>query len=115
MSNSIKVLAEEHPTYFLCSHRDIPSLVAKAEAEAEQILKEFSMFYKTTGDLTIKIEPVQFVCGFGIGGKLLWGGTPILEENDCGLLFLHLNEIMLNRMIQLGVPSFGQKKEDLNE
>ena len=58
MSNSIKVLAEEHPTYFLCSRRDIPQLVARAE-----------------------------------------------EESDCGLLFLHLNEVMLNRMIQLGIPS----------
>ena len=34
MSNSTKVLAEEHPIYFLCSRRDIPQLVAKAEEEA---------------------------------------------------------------------------------
>lgn len=108
MSNSIRVLAEEHPTYFLCSRRDIPSLVAKAEAEAEQILKEFSAFYKTAGELTIKIEPMQYALGFGIGGKLLWDGEPILDERDCGLLFLHLNEVMLNRMIQLGIPSFGK-------
>ena len=108
MSNSIRVLAEEHPTYFLCSRRAIPSLVAKAEAEAEQILKEFSTFYKTAGKLTIKIEPVQYICGFGISGKLLWDGDPVFEENDCGLLFLHLNDIMLSRMIQLGIPSFGR-------
>ena len=108
MSNSIRVLAEKHPTYFLCSRRDVPGLVVKAEAEAEQILKEFSAFYETAGKLTIKIEPVQYVCGFGIGGKLLWDGEPILEENDCGLLFLLLNEVMLNRMLQLGIPSFGR-------
>ena len=108
MSNSIRVLAEERPTYFLCSRRDIPGLVVKAEAEAEQILKEFSVFYKTAGKLTIKIEPVQYACGFGIGGKLLWDGEPVLEEKDCGLLFLHLNDVMLNRMLQLGIPSFGR-------
>ena len=106
MSNSIKVLAEEHPTYFLCSRRDIPQLVAKAEEEAAQILKEFSMFYKTAGELAIKIEPIQYACGFSIGGKLTWDGQTLMEESDCGLLFLHLNEVMLNRMIQLGIPSW---------
>ena len=108
MSNSIRTLAEEKPTYFLCSRKDIPGLVAKAEAEAEQILKEFSTFYTTAGELTIKIEPIQYACGFSIGGKLLWDGEPVLEEKDCGLLFLHLNEVMLNRMLQLGIPSFGR-------
>ena len=108
MANSRRVLAEDHPTYFLCSRRDIPGLVAKSEEEAEQILKEFSVFYKTAGELTIKIEPIQYTCGFSIGGKLLWDGEPVLEEKDCGLLFLHLNDVMLNRMIQLGIPSFGR-------
>lgn len=108
MSNSIRTLAKEKPTYFLCSRKDIPGLVAKAEAEAAQILKEFSDFYTTAGELTIKIEPIQYACGFSIGGKLLWDGEPVLEEKDCGLLFLHLNEVMLNRMIQLGIPSFGR-------
>lgn len=108
MSNSIRVLKKEHPTYFLCSRSDIPGLVAKAEAEAAQILEEFSMFYRTAGELTIKIEPIQYAMGYGIGGKLLWDGEPVLEESDCGLLFLHLNEVMLNRMLQLGIPSFGR-------
>lgn len=108
MNNSIRVLAEEYPNYFLCSRRHVPGLVAKAEAEAEQILKEFSVFYQTAGELTIKIEPVQYICGYSIGGKLLWDGDTILHESDCGLLFLKLNEVMLNRMIQLGIPSFGR-------
>ena len=33
---------------------------------------------------------------------------PFLDESDCGLLFLHLNDVILNRMIQLGIPSFGR-------
>ena len=101
-------MSKERPTYFLCSKKDVPGLVAKAEAEAAQILKEFSAFYKTAGELTIKIEPIQFGCGFGIGGKLLWAGEPILEETDCDLLFLQLNDVMINRMLQLGLPSFGR-------
>lgn len=99
----------ETPTYFLCGRGDIPGLVAKAENEAAQILKEFSMFYRTAGELAIKIEPIQYPLGYSIGGKLTWDGETIMEETDCGLLFLHLNEVMLNRMIQLGIPSGGKE------
>ncbi len=97
----------ENPTYFFCSRRDIPGLVEKAKAEAAQILKEFSMFYRTAGELAIEIYPLEYAMGFSIAGKLTWDGQTIMEETDCGLLFLHLNEVMLNRMIQLGFPSGG--------
>lgn len=107
ISKSIPVLKDDNPTYFLCSHRDIPNLVEKAKAEAAQILKEFSMFFRTAGELAIEIEPIQYTLGYSIGGKLTWDGETILEETDCGLLFLHLNEVMLNRMIQFGLPSGG--------
>lgn len=97
----------ETPTYFLCGRKDIPVLMEKAKAEAAQILKEFSMFYRTAGELAIEINPIQYTMGFSIGGRLTWDGETVMEESDCGLLFLHLNEVMLNRMIQLGFPSGG--------
>ena len=97
----------ENPTYFLCSRKDSPYLVEKAKNEAAQILKEFSMFYRTSGELAIEINPIQYAMGFSIGGRLTWDGETVMEESDCGLLFLHLNEVMLNRMIQLGFPSGG--------
>ena len=98
----------ENPTYFLCARKDIPKLIEKANAEAAQILKEFAMFYKTAGELAIEIYPIQYPMGFSIAGKLTWDGKTVMEESDCGLLFLHLNEVMLNRMIQLGFPSGGK-------
>ena len=98
----------ENPTYFLCSRKDIPSLMEKAKKEATQILKEFSVFYRTAGELAIEINPIQYAMGFSIGGRLTWDGETVMEESDCGLLFLHLNEVMLNRMIQLGFPSGGK-------
>lgn len=104
MKQSVEI---ENPTYFFCSRRDIPGLVEKAKAEAAQILKEFSMFYRTAGELAIEIEPIQYALGFSIGGKLTWDGETVMEESDCGLLFLHLNEVMLNRMIKLGFLSGG--------
>lgn len=102
-----KSLEIEKPTYFFCGRRDIPSLVKKAKAEAVQILKEFAIFYKTTGKLGIEIEPIQYELGFSIGGKLTWDGETVMQENCCDLLFLHLNEVMINRMIELGFPSGG--------
>jgi hypothetical protein len=66
------------------------------------------MFYRTAGKLAIEIEPIQYAMGYSIGGKLTWDGEVVMQETDCGLLFLHLNEVMLNRMIQLGIPSYGQ-------
>lgn len=101
----------ENPSYFFCGKRDIPNLVEKAQAEAAQILKEFAMFYTTRGKLAIEIEPIQYALGYSIGGKLTWDGETVMEETDCGLLFLHLNEVMLNRMIQLGLPSYGRTVE----
>lgn len=102
-----KAVEIETPSTFFCSRRDIPGLVEKAKAEAAQILKEFSAFYNTGGKLAIEIAPIQYALGYSIGGKLTWDGETIMEETDCGLLFLHLNEVMLNRMIQLGFPSGG--------
>lgn len=98
----------ENSTYFLCGRKDIPSLVEKAKKEASQILKEFAVFYRTAGELAIEINPIQHVMGFSIGGRLTWDGETVMEESDCSLLFLHLNEVMLNRMIQLGFPSGGK-------
>lgn len=95
----------ETPTYFMCGRRDIPVLKAKAQAEAEQILKEFAMFFKTAGTLSIKVEPIEHETCYSIGGKLMWDDQVLLSESDCGLIFLHLNEVMLNRMIQLGLLS----------
>lgn len=102
-----KQIEIETPTTFSCGRKDIPTLTKKSEAEAAQILKEFAMFYKTAGQLAIEIYPIQYELCFSIGGRLTWDGETIMEESDCGLLFLHLNEVMLNRMIQLGFPSGG--------
>ncbi|MBQ8331099.1 MAG: hypothetical protein IJX94_01200 [Clostridia bacterium] len=95
-----KEYCEEHPNYFACGSRSVPTLVKKAEEEAAQILKEFSVFYR--GDIGIKIEPKFHELCYSITATLTVNGEPVMTEDPCDLLFLHLNEIMLNRMIQLG-------------
>ena len=102
-------MSEEYPTYFLCGRRDVPALVERAKAEAAQLLKEFEAFYNTDGKLGIEIEPIPCFRGYSIGGKLTWDGKILSEESDCALIFLELNNLMLNRMIQLGFPSIGKE------
>lgn len=97
------------PSYFLCSRSDIPALVKRAETEAAQILKEFADFYSTAGKLEIVIEPIQHPMGYSIGGRLTWDGETLVEESDCALLFLQLNDVMLNRMLQSGWVSIGKE------
>lgn len=102
-------MKKERPTYFLCSRRDIPGLMKSAETEAAQILKEFAEFYSTTGKLEIVIEPIQHPMGYSIGGRLIWDGETLIEESDCAILFLQLNNVMLNRMLRLGLSPFGKE------
>ena len=53
MSNSIRTLAEEKPTYFLCSRKDVPGLVAKAEAEALRDEIKAEMLNRNTEEMSV--------------------------------------------------------------
>lgn len=97
---------EERPSCFACGKKSIPSLVEKARAEAEQILKEFSMFYQ--GDIGIEIGTKFHGLCWSITATLTVNGEPVRTEDPCDLLFIDLNELMLKRMIELGLPSFGK-------
>lgn len=101
-----KRYCEEHPDYFACGKRSVPALVEKAKKEAEQILKEFYMFYR--GDIGITIEPKEHELCYSITATLTVNGEPVRTEDPCNLLFIHLNELMLKRMLELGIPSFGK-------
>ena len=101
-------MSKERSTYFLCNRRDVPVLVKKAEAEAISVLKDCGMYYKTTGTLEITIEPEECFRGYSIGGSLTWNGRTVIKESDCSLIFLQLNNMVLNRMLELGIPSFSK-------
>lgn len=93
----------ENSTYFLCKRSDVPRLIEKANSEAKEILRDFAMYYKTAGVLSIEPYPIEYPMGWAIGGKLKWDDTVLLDETDCGLVFLHINELILKRMIELGI------------
>lgn len=103
-------LVEEYLNYFNDSSSTAfgnpDYTLRKAKAEAAQILKEFSEFYR--GDIGIVIEPKFHGLCWSITGTLMVNGEPVRTEDPCDLLFLSLNNLMLNRMLQLGIPSFGR-------
>ncbi len=101
--------AEENPSYFMCGRKSLPQLIKKAKQEADKILAEFSAFFDTNGKLGIEIAPIDHGgITYSIAATLTWDGEPMQKQDDpCDLLFLQLNNLMLNRMIQLGIPSGG--------
>ena len=93
--------AEERPSYFMCGRRSIGQLTEKAEKEAAEILEELRHFF--TGDIGIKIKPVEWGLCWSIGATLTVNGETCREYDDVELCFLDLNELMLKRMIETGV------------
>ena len=79
-------------------------------APTADVVEVVHAYWQETNHITESKSGREIHCllGFSIGGKLTWDGKTIMEESDCGLIFLHLNEVMLNRMIQLGFPSGGK-------
>ena len=97
----MKKTKKENPTYFMCGKKDIPELLDKAKKEAEHVLEEFKVYYRTAKPISIELFVKEYELCYSIGAKLLWDKEVVLEESDCSLLFLHLNHVVLNRIIQL--------------
>lgn len=99
--------SKEHPDYFSCTTRDVPRLVEKAKQEAEKILRELSDFY--VGNIGIEIGTKRHGMCWSITGTLTVNGETVKTEDPCDLLFLELNELMLKRMLESGMVSFGRE------
>lgn len=97
----------EHPDYFSCTTRDAPRLVEKAKQEAERILKEFSLFY--AGNIGIDVGTKRHGMCWSITGTLTVNGVVVKTEDPVDLLFLELNELMMKRMLESGMVSFGRE------
>ncbi len=100
---TIKENAEQNPSsavwrseYFMCGRRSVRKLVEKAQAEADKLLREFKAFY--AGDIGIRIEPKEHDLCWSITATLTVNGEDVKTEDPCDLLFLELNELMLQRM-----------------
>ncbi len=103
---TIKEHAEQNPSYFMCGRKSVRKLVEKAQAEADKLLREFKAFY--AGDIGIRIEPKEHDLCLSITATITVNGEDVKTEDPCDLLFLELNELMLKRMLESGMVSFGK-------
>lgn len=105
----LKDQAESNPTFFMSGKKDCARLVEKAKGEAERILKEFSVFY--SGDVGIEIGVKQFAACFSITATLTVNGSKVKEYDPCDLCFYDLNALIMKRMIDCGMVSFGGEND----
>lgn len=106
MTYDQKVLSEhadDYPSYFSCGRRNLNDLIAKAESEAAVILNDFKQFFR--GDIGINIVPHEYATCFSIGATLTVNGEICREYDTADLCFLELNELMLKRLIDAGLPA----------
>ncbi len=88
-------------SYFLCRRSQAAELIKKAEQERDNILKELKTFY--AGNIGIRIYAADHVEGASIAGDLTVNGEICRQYDPVDLCFLELNELMLKRMIELGI------------
>ena len=86
-------------------YNNIPLLIEKKEIEKikqqlnEQIpmaIKEFNMYYKTNKEIRIEYDFIENLKGFSCEGRLYFGEKLIKKYDDIDLLFLDINNMILN-------------------
>ena len=96
-------------SYFLCRRSETAELIKKAEQERDNILNELKTFY--TGNIGIRIYTADHVEGASIAGDLTVNGEICRKYDPVDLCFLELNELMLKRMIELGISSRREEEQ----
>ena len=86
-------------------YNNIPLLIEKKEIETikqqlnEQIpmiIKEFNTYYQTNEEIKIEYDFVENLKGFNCEGCLYLGNKLIKKYDDIDLLFLDINNMILN-------------------
>lgn len=104
----------DHSTNFMCSKKDIPALTEAAKEEAERVLRDFYAIFRPARPVSIEIYTVEHPLCYSIGARLLWDGDDVIrDESCCDLLFIDLNQMILKRMTELGIPYV--EKEERND
>lgn len=115
--NMQKILERlDHSTNFICSKKDIPKLTEAAKEEAERVLRDFHQFFRPARPVSIEIYTVEHPLCYSIGARLLWDGDDVIrDESCCDLLFIDLNQMILKRMVELGIPYDSNTEVECNE
>ena len=83
------------------SRTDVDKWIEELKIESTKIIEEFKTYFNTAEPIEIKYEAILTPMGWTIDSYLLFGNTVIKKYNVPELANLELNEMMLNRILQL--------------
>lgn len=83
----------------LMSKSEVDKALSEFKAKLEQVLKEFSMFYRVQ-DLKVVPRVVPYPMGYAIEVDLYVGGELVEHYCFADLVLLDLNDLMLQRMLK---------------
>ena len=75
--------------------------IEELKIESTKIIEEFKTYFNTAEPIEIKYETILTPMGWAIDSYLLFGNNVIKKYNVPELANLELNEMMLNRILQL--------------
>ena len=83
------------------SRTDADKRIEELKIESTKIIEEFKTYFNTAKSIEIKYEAILTPMGWAIDSYLLFGNNVIKKYNVPELANLELNEMMLNRILQL--------------
>lgn len=83
----------------LISKKDVEGIKKQLDEQISEIIKEFNMYYNTKEELKIEYDFIAYQKGFSVEGKLYFGNKLIKTYKHIDLLFLDINNMILNILI----------------
>lgn len=83
------------------TQKDANKKIEELKIESAKIIEEFKIYFNTSEPIGIRYEAILTPMGWAIDSYLLFGNTIMRKYNVPELANLELNELMLNRILQL--------------
>ncbi len=80
----------------LIAKKDIPKIKKQLDEQIPEIINEFNLYYKTSEEIKIKYNFVEYQKGFECQGQLYFGNKLIKTYEHIDLLFLDIHNMILN-------------------
>lgn len=83
------------------SKKDANQKIEELKIESAKIIEDFKIYFNTAEPIGIRYETVLTPMGWVIDSYLLFGESVLRKYNVPELANLELNELILNRLLQL--------------
>ena len=83
------------------SYKDANKKIEELKIESAKIIEDFKIYFNTAEPIGIRYEAILTPMGWVIDSYLLFGESVLRKYNVPELANLELNELILNRLLQL--------------